>query len=103
MTSIYRRTKLIEHLLADDQVRESVANAIAGRGARRRLQELQHVATVLVERYRRDTDIVVGLEEQCGPLTASVGDSISVRRSTDHRAAPDLNLPLRLEEVERGL
>src|SRR4051794_8804315 len=103
MAGIYRRPKLIEHLLANDQVRERIPDAIAGRGPGRSLQEFQHVPTVLVERHRRDTDIVVRLEKQGGALTAGVRDAVSVRRPADHRAPPDLNLPLRLEEIERRL
>ena len=62
-----------------------------------------HVALVLRERHRRDADVVAALEKQRGASAAGVGDAVAVRRAADDAAADDLDLVLRLQELERRL
>jgi hypothetical protein len=69
---------LIEHVLADDEMSERVAHAVASGRTGRRLLELGHVAAVLLEWYRRNADILVRFEEQCGAHATGIGDPISV-------------------------
>ena len=71
--------ELIQHLLADDEVRERLADFRPRDLVRCRSLERLHVASVLRERNRRDADVVVVLEEQHCPGTARVGDAVSVR------------------------
>ena len=89
------RAELIEHALADDQMLERVADAVARGGAGRGLRKIEHVAPVLLERHRRDADVVVRFQEQRRPRTPGVRDAVAVRRPADHGAAGDLDLPLR--------
>ncbi len=103
MSGVDGRSQLVEDTLADHQMREGVAHAVARGHARRRLLELQHVLAILLERYRREADVVVRFEEQRRPLASRVRYAVPVGRPTHHRAARDLHLTLCLEKVDSRL
>jgi hypothetical protein len=87
---------LIEHALADDEMRKRGAHLGAIDLVRDRGAERFHVLAVLLERNGRAADVVALLEKQHRAGAADVGDPVVIRRSAQ-RTAGDLDLVLLLD------
>src|SRR5258708_103771 len=100
---IDRGTEPIEHMLADDEMREGIAHALEGGAPRRGQLELEHVSAILVEWDRRNADVLARFEEHDGARTTGVGNAVSIRGATHQPAADPLHLVLRLQEIDSPL
>ena len=97
------RPELVEHLLADHQVRKGVADACARHGTRDHLAIRLEIGAVLVERDGCDTDVLVMFQKEQRAAAALIRDPVAVRRPPNHRAAGDFTLMGPLQKFEDRL
>ena len=94
---------MIEHALAEHEVRERFAHAAARDCPRHRRTVGLQIRDVLLERDRGHTHVLAALHEQHGALPAGICDAIAIRWSADAGATDDLALVQALDEIDGRL
>ncbi len=79
LAGVDRRAELLEHLVADDQVREALPQPLAIDVAARR-RERAHLRDVGGQRHRRRADVLADVEVLARAIAAGVGQRVAVAR-----------------------
>ena len=103
MPGVDRRAQLVEDRLFHDQVRKGLANLVIRGHLTRRLREVVHVPSILLQGDRRDAAVGVLSQETRRTLMAGFAEAITIGRAADHGAADDFAQQLNLEGCEDRL